>query len=238
MNKQKKLPAGSSDARAVRLAGLHFFRRHAVWLLPGVALWHAMVTYGLSRYVGLASLWTAALSVPAGLALRFFVKRTPTLIALSIATIAALTYVVGILSPISLLYATHKQHLVAYVAPIEVVLIAGWFALRLMVSFREEKSNPTPNATLDPLRAPVRPGDSRYFIVWGWLLGIGLVLAAVFHGQPGYLTFLILGLMPLLGLFMTGLLARNVTMYFALRRFERLRGEPHWLPGLPTQKAR
>jgi hypothetical protein len=68
---------GSSDARAVRLAALHFFRCHAVWLLPGVALWHAMATHGLSRYVGLASLGAAALSAPAGLALRFFVKRPP-----------------------------------------------------------------------------------------------------------------------------------------------------------------
>jgi hypothetical protein len=239
MKKQKKqLPTGSSDARAIRLAGLHFFRRHAVWLFPGVALWHAMVTYGLSRYVGIASLWAAALGVPAGLALRFFVKRTPTLIALSIATVAVLTYVIGIVSPISLLYATHKQHLVAYVAPIAVVLLAGCFVLQVMVSFRVERSNPIPNPPLDPLVEPVRAGDSRYFLVWGGLLGLGLLLAAVFHGEPGYLTFLTLCLMPLLGLFMTGLVARNVTMYFALRRFERLRGEPHWLPGPPIRKAR
>jgi hypothetical protein len=240
MKEHKKRLSGSSQSSALRIAGLHSFRRHAVWLLPLLLLWHAMLTYGISKPLGVGSLWAAAFTVPAALCVRFF-KRTTAVMAVGIAAIAMFTYLVGVLTPASLLYAVEREDLAIYVIPTAPTLMGLWFVWRLVASLRADRiwreSYAVPRTT-DPMAMPVRPADAQVFKGWLWPLGIAAGAAVVLHEQPVFKLFLILVFAPLFGLFFADLLARYVTVYTAFRRFERQRGAPHLLPVESTGDGR
>lgn len=243
MKRPKKQHAGSLDDSARRLMGLHFFRQNAMWMLPVVALWHAMLTYGISPRVGQASVVAAAISVPLGLWLRWFVKRTATVIAALIAGMAGFLYVLAIVTPISFLFLSRADQLLPLVAPVAIVIVGGCFAWRLVASFRQDGSNSreTHDAVelhADPLSRMKPARDPAFWRVCALLL-FGVVCSAIIlRGHASYTAFAMLAGPIILSLLITDMLARLVTFYCAFRRVEKRHGQPHVLPALPTRKSR
>jgi hypothetical protein len=236
MTRRKKQPAGSSESRAIPLWRLHYFRRHAVWSVPIVALLHAMLTYSIWKPVGIVSLWVAALVIPGALAMRWFVERTTTLFAILTTVGATVVYVLGVSTPIAFLYVSHREDWVPYLAPLYIAVEVGWFSWRLAVACREDWA--WLPADLDPLKAPARPDRAKWGASWAWLLCLVPFFLVANFARQHYMIFVMLIATPMLGLLMAEGLARSVAQYRAFRRFERSTGQVHRFPPEPTVKSK
>jgi hypothetical protein len=221
--------------------GLHFFRQNAVWMVPVVALWHAMLTHGVSPRVGQASVVVAAISVPLGLGLRWFVKRTATVIAALIAAMAAFLYVLAIVTPISLLFLSKADYLLPLVGPIAIAIVGSCFAWRLVVSYRNDGLGP-PDADeavdvdADPLKQMRPSSDAAFWKVCGLLLATVVCTAVILRNHASYTVFAMVAGPIILALLITDMLARLVTFYRVFRRIEKRHGQPHVLPSLTARK--
>jgi hypothetical protein len=236
MTKRKKQPVGSSESRIIPLWRLHYFRRHAVWYVPILALWHAALTYTLWKPIGIISLWVAALVVPGALAMRWFVKRTTILFAILTTVGAAGVCLLGISTPIAFLYISHRADWVPYLAPLYIGIEVGLLSWRLAVACREDWA--WLPADLDPLKAPARPDRAKFGASWAWLLCLVPFFLVAHFARQHYMIFVMLIATPMLGLFMTEFLARSVAQYRAFRRFERSTGQVHRFPPEPTLKSK
>jgi len=204
------------------------FRRHAVWLFPGVFLIHSLIIYGVYPIFFRASLALALGSAVGGLAIRW-VRNATTVLALAVFLLAFLMlYIMGIAAPIALLAISNQRGWIPWSGLLSSILLLSALSWRVRVSLRNEWSESlekTPGVVVNMndhtlVRYPGASESAFASIAALLMLAIFVPLLFLARGSSTYrLVAFVLGpvCIAILG---TEFVARGLTYCWVARRWE------------------
>jgi hypothetical protein len=216
------------------------FRKHAVWLFPGVFLIHSMFAYGAYRPLVRVSLIAALASTAVGLASRW-VRRATTLQALAIFLIAFLMlYTMGIVVPIAYLVVADQREMIGWVACSSIIAMLGMLAWRVRASLRTEWSAPlehSPGVVLYThdhtlVRHPV-DSQGHFLLATGTIMLVTLVVLLLLARGTSWYLFVALVVAPaFVATLGCDLVARMIAFLWVTRRWETAHGVKLRVPPL------
>jgi hypothetical protein len=186
MSKRKDIRAGDPTVT---------FRKKAVWLFPGIFLFHSMLIYGAYRPLVQASLVATIASAAVGLACRW-IRNVRTVHALAMFLLAFfMLYMMGIVAPVAFLTLVERRDLIGVIGGASIVAITASVAWRTRASLRRDWSLPleqSPGIVLFPhdntlVKVAVENSSQYFSRAAMFMLAVLIVSLVTTHGTSRYL---------------------------------------------------